>query len=441
MRSQTGDSPYWTGFAESRSLFGRIVDGEGVDLILEDGRRVLDGTNTGAPLGHRHPDMVAAMKHAASAPVVHEAWTWIDREEAVQDLQRVAFRGEEDWFGGVRFCISGSEANDLALSLAQAVTKRTTLATRERAYHGAVGLARDATVQPQWHGGLSWRHGGVDAVPGAARVVELPPPRGQRIGGTSEIHDADSRQLARAEQDLADVAAVIIDYTQGATYYSAPYQEAVAGAAERAGALWVADEVVTGLGRTGVWFSFQGADSRPDLVTLGKGLGAGATPAGAVVISRRLAERIDGALWQTVSTFRGHPMTVSAIRAHLRVLERDHLVARVAQLDSVMRNLMSELADRHNSVERIDGRGLHWTVELRGPDWRSWDATMSETPLSTRVAARALEAGALIQTGGESGALTLAPPLISEEHDLERLAAALDHGLFLADHELDDMPS
>lgn len=430
-------SQLWTGYADSRDLFGRVVDGQGVYLVLEDGRRVLDGCNTGAPLGHRHPEIVEAMQLAANAPAVPEAWSWVDRERAMEDLREIGFKGDEEWFGGLRFCLSGSEANDQALSLAQAITGRSALATRERAYHGAVGLARDTTVQPQWHGGLSWDSGRVDAVPRTARVVELPGPMGARIGGKRPVPQADIQRLANAEDLLADVAAVITDYTQGGIYHSSPYQDRLASAAANTGTLWIADEVVTGFGRTGTWFSFQDGESRPDLVTLGKGLGAGAAPAGAVMVSRRLAERLEGATWQSVATFRGHPITVAAVRAHLRVLARDKLVERVRMLDGLMFELMSELAASHPSVQRIDGRGLHWTVELHGPNWRSWRADTAEAPLATRVALRALEAGALIQTSGEQASLVLAPPFIIDEVDLRRLASALDHGLTIADQEFE----
>jgi adenosylmethionine-8-amino-7-oxononanoate aminotransferase len=267
--------------------------------------------------------------------------------------------------------------------------------------------------------------------------VELPGPIGERIGPKAPNGQADHERLANAEDLLSDVAAVITDYTQGGVYYSSAYQDRLAGAAAKSGTLWIADEVVTGFGRTGGWFSFQGGESRPDIVTLGKGLGAGAAPAGAVVISRRLAERLQGATWQSVATFRGHPITVAAVRAHLRVLLRDKLVERVKELDGLMYELMSELAAAHPSVERIDGRGLHWTVELHGPDWRSWHADTAEVPLATRVAARALEAGALIQTSGEQASLVLAPPFIVEEDHLRRLALALDHGLAIADQEFE----
>lgn len=426
----------WTGSEEGRPSVGRVVDGEGVHLILEDGRRLLDGTNTGAPLGHRHPDMVEAMRRAADLPVIHEAWAAVERDAAIADLQKIGFDGAGEWFGGVRFCLSGTEANDMALSLAQAITGRTALATRERSYHGGAGLARVATLQPHWHGGLAWRDGRVQLAPKTVKVVELPGPLGERIGATPAKPDVDRRRLDGAEEALTDVAAVIVDYTQGATYYSAAYQDALAVAASAAGALWIADEVVTGLGRTGTRFAFEGGESRPDLITLGKGLGAGAAPVGAVLVSRSLAERLEGSSWQTSGTFRGHPATIAAVRAYLRVLARDRLIDHVADLDATMHSLLRELAAAHPSVRRIDGRGLHWTIELHGDDWRTWRGATDRTPLGTRVAVRAAEAGALILTSGERSSVFLAPPMISTTEDLKRLMAAVDHGLAVADAEV-----
>jgi 4-aminobutyrate aminotransferase-like enzyme len=413
----------------------RIVGGEGVYFVLDDGRRVIDGSNTGGPLGHRHPDLVEAIHRAANHPVVNDGWLWADREEGARELFEIAFAGEESWVGAVRFFISGSEANDLALSLAQAITGRSAIATRERAYHGMVGLARDVTVQPHWHGGLALHGGGSQTVPRGARVNVLPGPVGARFGGESARPL--SERLAGADEMLADAAAVIVDYTQGGVYYDAEYQDRIADAARKAAALWIADEVVTGFARTGRWFGFQGARSRPDIVTLGKPLGGGVAPAGAVVLSQRLVDELEDKTWQTFSTFRGHPTMITAMRALLRVIARDDLVRRVAALDAFMESRLLDVGERHPSVARIDGRGLHWTVELHGPSWKTWHADTDQPPLASRVALRALDAGALIGTSGEQTSLFLAPPLIIQEAELERLIDALDHGLDLADSELE----
>lgn len=425
-----------TGLNAGKEPLIKVVDGEGVYFILDDGRRLIDGSNTGGPLGHKHPEMVEAMIKAANNPVINEGWFWAEREAAADDLINIAFGGETSWVGAVRFFLSGSEANDLALTFSQALTGRTELATRERAYHGMAGLARQMTVQPHWHGGLAILGGGSRPVPTQVPVRVLPGPVGAKYGGIQDNRPLAER-LAGAEDTLANVAATIIDYTQGGTYYDPEYQDLVAKAARKAGSLWIADEVVTGLGRSGRWFAFQGAETRPDIVTLGKSLAGGSAPAGAVVMSKAIVDEMKDKSWQTYSTFRAHPSAVAAIRAYLAVLAKGTVMERVRELEQRMERGLLAIGRKHPSVARIDGHGLHWTIELQGPDWRNWYADTVEPPLASRVAARAVEAGAVIGTSGEQTSLFLAPPLIISDEQLDQLLAALDHGLALADQEMD----
>jgi 4-aminobutyrate aminotransferase-like enzyme len=154
------------------------------------------------------------------------------------------------------------------------------------------------------------------------------------------------------------------------------------------------------------------------------------------VLSRRLIELIEDGGWQSYSTFRGHPVQVAAIEAHIRIAARDGLWERALELDQVIAARMQELADAHPGVARIDGRGLHWTIELQGPDWRDWRA-QDPDPLASRVAARALDAGVLVATSGEQTSLFIAPALGVDEGELETILAAVDHGLDVADREVE----
>jgi len=437
----SGGSLLSTSLTTGDSANPRIVGGHGVWFRLSDGREVIDASNTAAPLGHCHPEIIEAVRRAADAPVINEGWQWAEREQAADDLLRIAFAGE-DWAGAVRFFISASEANDCALALCQALTGRKDLATRERAYHGGAGLARELTVQPQWHGGLAGAAGvggaggaGTSAAPPRlATVHELPAPAGARVTGQADP-TAGTDWLPSARAQLASSAAVLLDYSQGGIYHSPAYQDRVAALAAEAGAYWIADETVTGFGRVGGWFQFQHGQARPDLVTMGKCLSAGGAAAGAVVLSRAMLDRLKGTSWQSYSTYRSHPVAMAAIRAHLQVSNREGLYKRAGGLDSVMYGRLVEVAAQHPSVARIDGRGLHWTIELHGPDWHSWRGE-DANPLASRVVARALTAGALIATSGEQTSLFLAPPLVISDAELSQVFDALHHGLELADAEL-----
>ncbi|TPW78265.1 aminotransferase class III-fold pyridoxal phosphate-dependent enzyme [Schumannella sp. 10F1B-5-1] len=414
-----------------------IVGGEGAYLRTSDGRQLLDASNTGGPLGHAHPAMVEAIVTAARFPVANESQPWRERELAAEELIDIAFAGEGDWIGGLRFGLSGSEVNDTALTLAQSVTGRLPVVARERAYHGLVGLARDVTLQPQWHGGLSHTDGsGVSAPAPGVEVRTIAAPDGAIwMREAAPAASLDPTQLAAA---LDGSAAVIVDYTQGGRYHDAAYQDAVATAAADAGALWIADEVVTGLGRGGSWFAFQKGERRPDIVTLGKPIAGGAAPGGAVVLSKELVERLDGVKWQSYSTFRGHPVMVHAVRAHLRVVRDEGLVARAAAGGELLAARLREIAERHPSVQRVAGDGLHWTIELVGMDWREWESTSTETQPSDLVARAMLAAGVKVSTSDEPTSLFLAPPLIATDAELERIASTLDDALAHSDAALSD---
>jgi 4-aminobutyrate aminotransferase-like enzyme len=426
-----------TGLNAGTQPLVKVVGGQGSTFTLDDGRRLVDASNTGGGLGHQHPEMIEAAHQAAAAPVINEGWFYAEREKAAEDLIDIAFAGDADWVGAVRFFISGGESNDVALSLSQALTGRTAIATRDRAYHGMTGLSRTATVQPHWHGGVSLQHGGVRPAPALVDVRVLPGPQRAAYGELTDTRALPER-LEGIDEALSDVAATIIDYTQGGIYYDPEYQDAVADAARKAGSLWIADEVVTGAGRHGLnWMAFQGGNTRPDMVTIGKSLAGGAAPAGAIVLSKALVDELADKTWQTYSTFRGHPALIHCVRAYLRVVKRDGLVDRARALGEVIRSNLVEIAKRHPSVTRVDGDGMHWTVELNGPDWRTWHADTAQSPIASRVAARAVDAGALIGTSGEQTSLFLAPALTIPEQDLETIFAALDHGLEAADAEMD----
>jgi 4-aminobutyrate aminotransferase-like enzyme len=126
---------------------------------------------------------------------------------------------------------------------------------------------------------------------------------------------------------------------------------------------------------------------------------------------------------------------MAAVSAYLGVVTNEDILPRVRQLEGLFAKRLLEIARRHPSVRRVAGQGLHWTIELHGPDWRAWRADTPEDPVASRVALRALEAGAVIGTSGEQTSLFLAPPLVISADESHQLLDALDHGLLVADEE------
>ena len=160
-----------------------------------------------------------------------------------------------------------------------------------------------------------------------------------------------------APEALAGAAAVIMDYSQGGVVPSAQYQDTLANMARDAGALWVADETVTALGRMGHGMAFQRGSTRPDMVTMGKGITGGAVPAGALVLSKEIVEEIGERRWMTSSTYRGHPLAVAAVSTVVQVIDRDGLVDRAARLGESLGPDLLSIAASHPCVATSSARG------------------------------------------------------------------------------------
>jgi 4-aminobutyrate aminotransferase-like enzyme len=428
---------FFSGYRALDEPFGpQICGGDGVRLVLGDGRSVLDATSMGhvAVLGHRHPDLVAAIQRAADAPFVKEGYEFASREETARALLDVAFAGE-DWVGGVRFTCCASDAGDLALSLAQLLTGRAPLVTRELSYHGGFGLARDVSAShPLWFGGLASNSGGTQLPRMGAPVRLIPSP----VCGVSSTNCAGGcchGCLDSASSILQGAAAFIDDFGSGGVFPSADFQDALAAKAREAGALWVQDEAVTGMGRTGRWFAFQRGRQRPDMVILGKAVTGGATPGGALVVSKQVLHHLKKSRWALGCTVYGHPLVVAAVTAAVGVIERDALVQRSAELGSFLGSRLAELASNRPSIRRVAGEGLYWVIELEGSDAdRTWRGDGRGPRPAHTVVEAALDWGVMLAAVG--GLLVqISPPAISKESDIEDMVSALEHGLVALEEE------
>jgi 4-aminobutyrate aminotransferase-like enzyme len=417
----------------------QAVRGRGTQLTLADGRIVIDvGAMSANLLGHCHPEVVAAVQAAAETVNLGDMVGYPPREQAVDDILDIAYKGE-DWAGSVALFVSSSEAADLGLGLAQMLTGREPLVCRRSGYHGGVGLAREVSHHPMWNTSLAALAGGALARPGYGVTREIPVPecgRAFRPAG----HDCAGACLDGAADALADAAAVIMDYSQGGVVPSAQYQDALANMARDAGAMWIADETVTAYGRMGHGFAFQRGSTRPDMVTMGKGITGGAVPAGALILSKEVVEAIGERRWMTSSTYRGHPLAVAAMSAVVKVIERDQLVERAARLGESLGPDLQSIADSHPSVRGVIGEGLSWLINVVEPD-RSldedeWRGDGQHTGISNAVHQAILDQGVLIpEFSGER--LWIVPPLIISESDLATALEALDSALSVADRILE----
>jgi 4-aminobutyrate aminotransferase-like enzyme/Ser/Thr protein kinase RdoA (MazF antagonist) len=395
-----------------------LVRGEGPWVFDADGRRYLDAYNNVPVVGHAHPRVVSAIARQAAALNTNTRYL----HENVVDLAERLSATLPEVLDTVMFVNSGSEANDLAWRMATAVAGADAGLVTDWAYHGVT--AAIANFSPsEWPGGH--QPAGVETVAAPNTYRGRYADGGDPVGvARDEAVGAVARLAARGRRP----AALFVDacFTADGIFVPEPaVVGAIVDAARDAGALYVADEVQSGHGRTGdgLW-GHSRWDVVPDIVTLGKPMGNG-HPVAAVITRAEIADRF-GAKTTFFSTFGGNPVACAAALAVLDILDEEALVARAASVGDLLRTALAALAERHSPIGDVRGRGLMTGVELV----RDRSTRDSATDLAGRVKDEMRERGVLIGTTGRLGnTLKIRPPLCITPDQARLIATTLDEVL------------
>jgi predicted acetylornithine/succinylornithine family transaminase len=368
-----------------------FVRGQGTELWDDGGKRYLDFLAGIAvcSLGHSHPAIADAISEQSRTLLhVSNLFATIPQQEVAATLDRLLGGG-----GKVFFCNSGAEANECALKLARkwAGYGRHAVVSAYGSFHGRTLTTLAATGQPQKHEPFQ------------------PLPEGFRHVAWDDI--------AALEAAIDDTtAAVLLEPIQGegGVIPATPeYFQAVRALCDERGLLFIVDEVQTGLGRTGRWFGFEHMGVRPDVVTMAKALGNG-VPIGACWARDDVADAfVPG---DHATTFGGQPLAASAARATLRVMEEQDVPARAAAAGHHLTNALEAIPQIH----AVRGLGLLLAAEL-GP---AGAANPNANPGAKEVAARALDAGLVLNAVNDTS-LRLAPPLLVSDAEIDEAAAIL----------------
>jgi adenosylmethionine-8-amino-7-oxononanoate aminotransferase len=414
--------------------------GEGVWLIDAQGKRYLDASGGAAVscLGHGHPDVLAAM-HAQIDALAYAHTGFFTSEVAEQLADHLTARAP-DGLSNVYFVSGGSEAMEASLKLARqhfverGQPERTLFVARRQSYHGN-------TLGALAVGGNEWRR--KQFAPLLVDVLRVAPCYAYRDRRDDES-EAQYTQRLLDELDATIVAAgpqrVIGFCAETVVGATAGYFKGVREICDRHGVLWIADEVMCGMGRTGTLHACEQEGATPDLLVIAKGLGGGYQPIGAVLAHERvIAPLRDGSgMFQHGHTYLGHPTACAAALAVQRVIERDGLLANVRARGAQLMSALRARFEAHANVGDVRGRGLFAGVELVAD--RKTKATFDPSKkLHAKVKARAFANGLLCYPmGGTIDGLhgdhvLLAPPFISSASDIdtivERLAVAIDEAL------------
>ena len=353
----------------------------GCEIFTSDGRRILDlyGGHAVAALGYGHPQLVAAISEQSARLLFQSNAVALEiRASAAEKLVAVA----PESIRRVFFVNSGAEANENALRMACAATGRRKVLAVSHGFHGRTAAAAAVT----WNSG-KWY--GFPQKPFAVDFI----PRDDCDAAASMIDD--------------DVAAVIFEPVQGvagAYDLAHDFLTVLRDGTRRNGALLIADEVQTGVGRSGHFFALEAHDMEPDIMTSAKALGGG-IPCGAVLCTEDIAANFGPG--DLGSTFGGGPVAAAAINAVVDAIEAENLLNNVCEREAQIREQCIT-----GPVERIQGMGLLLGLVCDRP--------------AVEVRNALLEQDILAGTSADPNVLRILAPLVLEATHVDQLAHALD---------------
>ncbi|KAA3448811.1 aspartate aminotransferase family protein [Mesorhizobium sp. SARCC-RB16n] len=389
-----------------------LVRGSGVWLYDSQGRKFLDAYNNVASVGHCHPRVVEALSGQAATLNTHTRYL----SEIILDYAEKLLGTLPLHLGHAMFTCTGSEANDLAIRIAQHSSGNTGVIITDFAYHGAT----IATAQ------LSPAAVGAAGVPAQHRTVAAPDTF--RDHGRA-AHDF-AKNVAAAIEDMRAQnirpAALLLDSafsSDGIFFPDAAVMREVADHVRKAGGIVIADEVQSGFGRLGqgMW-GFANYGLEPDIVTMGKPIGDG-HPMGAVIVRPQLVSSF-GSNTGYFNTFGGNPVAAAVGIAVLEVIEGEGLIENARNVGAYTGDLLRALQRRHGMVADVRHNGLYFGVELAAEDGATAAAKTSSVVETMR------EDGVLISSCGPRGnVLKIRPPLPFARDNAEQLAETLDLAL------------
>ena len=401
------------------------VAGRGAHLIDRDGVEYLDllaGYGVFS-LGRNHPEVKRQLQGVLELDLPSLPQMGVSTLAGVLAESLVA--RAPDSIDAVLLTSSGTESVEGALKLARAATGRNRIVYCDRGFHGLT------------MGSLS--------VNGNEEFRER---FGALLPGCVPVPFGDVAALA-TELTRGDVAAFIVEPIQGKGVYSAPdgYLAEVQQLCRRHGALLIADEVQTGLGRSGRFLALEHWGIQPDLITLSKALSGGYVPIGAVLASRRVYQGTFDSMERSVvhgSTFGNGEFAAAAALATLSVLDREQLTDRADRMGKLLMELTLPFVERFEIVREVRGRGLIWAIELGPPAGRTgrrlWEAIERRQPgMFAQLVTVPLfrEHHILTQVAGHRmNVIKALPPLVISDAELHRFARALEEVLAGAERHL-----
>jgi taurine---2-oxoglutarate transaminase len=416
-----------------------VVDAQGCHFFDSSGKKYLDFSAQlmCVSLGHKNAAVIAAIEEQArKLPYIAPGYATEVRAELSRSLLEVLPRGLEKFF----FATSGTEANEAAFKIARMVTGKTKIISRYCSYHGSTAGSIAATGDMR-----RWAMEPSGKMPGVIFAPEVNCYRCPLRHEYPGCGIACAEYVGHMIENEADVAAVIVEPIVGTNGVLIPPKEYIPRLREICDAndvLLIADEVMSGWGRTGRWFAVDHWDVLPDILVTAKGITSAYIPLGLCATTGRVASWFDDHFFSHGHTYEAHPLTLAPAIAAIREYQRLNLVERAREMGEYLGSRLRELELRHPSIGEVRGLGLFWAVELvrnrrtKQPFNTKQDKISGKPLLVDVIGAEMLRRGVAVQAWLSH--FVIAPPLIISKEEIDEGVRALDESLHIADREVED---
>jgi taurine--2-oxoglutarate transaminase len=411
-----------------------ITKAEGSVFYDNNGKKYLDlsaqlmCTN----LGHQNQAVVESIcKQAKELCFVAPGFATQVRADLALKLHEVVPKGIEKFF----FATSGTEANECAIKMARMMTGKHKIIARYNGYHGSTAASVACTGDfRRW---LAEESG--SAVSGVLHFPECHPYRGNGLAGFSDAMKTVD-YLDYMLRNEGNVAAVILEPVVGTNGVLVPPQDylpAIREVTKRHNVLLIADEVMSGWGRTGEWFAVNNWGVVPDILVTAKGVTGAMAPLGVVGTTRRVADFFEDGWFAHGHTYESHALTLAPAITAINEYQRLDLINRAKTEGSKFGEKLKKLKDRHKSVGDVRGLGMFWAVDLvknretKEPFGNFKDKVNRKPMVVDQVQAKLMEQG--VYCIGWMSHFVIAPPLIITEEQMDQAIAAFDKALEITD--------
>lgn len=414
-----------------------ITDAEGCYFIDATGKKYLDFSSQlmCVTLGHKNQAVINAIEEQARhLPYIAPGFATDVRAQLSKLLLEVLPEGLEKFF----FTTSGTEANEAAFKIARMFTGKTKIISRYHSYHGSTMGSIAATGDPR-----RWAMEPAGKIPGVIFGPEVHCYRCPLRHTYPECGIACVEYIDHMIENENDVAAVMIEPVVGTNGVLIPPKEYIPRLRQICddhNVLLIADEVMSGWGRTGKWFAMDHWDVKPDILTTAKGITTAYVPLGLCATTKKIADYFDDHYFSHGHTYEAHPLTLAPAIAAINELKRLNLIEGANEMGRYMGSKLDALKAKHRSIGEVRGIGLFWGVELvrnhkTKEPFNSYTDKINGAPLLVdKITAEMMRNGVFIQAWVSH--FVIAPPLIITKEEIDSALNVFDEALRLADEQV-----